>query len=118
MGRRTMKRAGNRVPLLWFSCLLVFAANSWAYPVKWTLDNFIFEDGGVAEGSFVVDAYTDFSDVQISSSNTSTFRGANYATTLPLIPIFGILPSSKESLRPHRCFLLAGFQRRLAMGLR
>ena len=76
-----MKIPSNRIALLWVSCLVVFAANSWAYPVKWTLDSFVFEDGSVAEGSFVLDAYTDFSDVQISSSNTSTHRGANYATT-------------------------------------
>lgn len=80
-GRHTMNITRNRIPLLWFSCLVVFAANSWAYPVKWTLDNFVFEEGGVAEGSFVLDAHTDFSDVQISSSNMSTHRGANYATT-------------------------------------
>lgn len=100
-GRRTMKKAGNRVLLLWFSCLLVFAANSGAYPVKWTLDNFVFEDGGVAEGSFVVDAYTDFSDVQISSSNASTFRGANYATTFaaydPYVRDFTVLDGVSES---------------------
>ena len=76
-----MKIIRKPVAVLWVSCLMVFAANTWAYPVKWTLENFVFEDGGVAEGSFVLEGYTDFSDVQITSSSTSTRRGANYATT-------------------------------------
>lgn len=72
------------VPLLLFNCLFVGTANVWAYPVKWTLHHFIFSDGGAAEGSFILDGYTGFSDIDITTSTSSSHDGASYSTTFGL----------------------------------
>ena len=69
------------VPLLLFSCLFAGTANVWAYPVKWTLHHFISNDGGAAEGSFILDGYTGLSDVEITTSTSSNHDGASYSIT-------------------------------------
>ncbi len=63
------------------ACLLGFSVISWAYPVRWTLDNFLFEDGGVAEGSFVLDGYTQFSDIRLTTTTGPGYPGSAYDTT-------------------------------------
>ena len=54
-----------------------------AVPVTWTLQDWTFNDGGSASGSFVYDADTNtFSDMFIATTNGSERTGAIYGETI------------------------------------
>lgn len=55
---------------------------TWSAPIEWTLSNVVFDDGGVAFGSFVYDAETDtFTDVYITATGGSTFGETIYSSS-------------------------------------
>jgi hypothetical protein len=63
--------------MLLLSLLLPFTAS--ATPIMWTLNDFEFNDGGSAIGSFVFDADTGvFSEVNITTTAGSTLSGDTY----------------------------------------
>ena len=72
-----MKFSRRGGALLILACLVGYSVSSLAYPVRWTLDNFLFGDGGRAQGSFVYDASMGFSEVAIATSGGSR-AGAIY----------------------------------------
>lgn len=54
-----------------------------AVPVNWTLQDWTFNDGGTASGSFVYDADTNaFSDMFIATTNGTARTGAIYGDTI------------------------------------
>jgi hypothetical protein len=58
--------------------MVVGAAN--AVPVTWTFNDFEFDDGGVATGSFVYDADTNtYSDISVTTTTGSTLDGVHHA---------------------------------------
>lgn len=58
---------------------LMFAAGAQAAPVTWNLQNWTFDDGGTASGSFVFDATTgQYSNVSVQSTTGSVRAGASY----------------------------------------
>lgn len=58
---------------------VALAASASATPLKWTLHNVLFNDGGTASGSFVYDADTNvLSSVDITTTPGSSFPGAHY----------------------------------------
>jgi hypothetical protein len=64
-------------------CLACSAPPALASPVRWTLTDVLFEDGGAAAGSFVYDAATDsYSAIDITTSAGSQAAGASYASLL------------------------------------
>ena len=59
-----------------FCYLLLIAVSMSASPITWTLQNAVFNDGGVATGSFVFDADTQTVvsyNIQTSGGNTTNF---------------------------------------------
>jgi hypothetical protein len=80
---------------------MMFAAPAQAAPVTWNLQNWTFDDGGTASGSFVFDASTGvYSDVSVLSTNGTVRTGANYVLPDPASPgnatfagwVTGLLP--------------------------
>ncbi len=70
-------RAGLSV-LLVLGVMALGSVSAWGNPVKWTLQNVAFLDGGIATGSFVYDASTDtYSSVNITTSGGAV-SGATY----------------------------------------
>jgi len=68
--------------VLMLSLLLPFTAS--ANPIMWTLNDFEFNDGGFAIGSFVFDADTAlFSEVNITTTAGSTLSGDTYGFAGP-----------------------------------
>lgn len=66
------------------AALFLFTASAaQAVPVTWTLQNWTFNDGGSASGSFVYDADTNvFSDMFIATTNGSARTGAIYGSVI------------------------------------
>lgn len=68
--------------------LLVALAFGWAgsasaAPTKWTLQDIVFEDGGLASGSFVYDRDINiYSDVSITTTAGSLYEGAIYSVSV------------------------------------
>jgi hypothetical protein len=63
---------------------LLFAAAADAAPVTWNLQNWTFDDGGTASGSFVFDASTGrYSSVSVLSTNGTVRTGARYVLPNP-----------------------------------
>lgn len=74
-----LKRSWNKsifsIPLL----LLCLAYPAYAAPIKWTLENVSFTDGGTATGSFVYDTATGtFQDIQILISGGTNGVNGNF----------------------------------------
>ena len=74
---------------LLFIVLIVGASQSFAAPITWTLVDVVFDDGGVATGSFTYDAdFNLFTSIAITTS-LGSLPGATYDTPHPLaIEIF------------------------------
>jgi hypothetical protein len=83
-----------------FLCILSFST-AYAIPITWSLSNVTFDDGGIADGSFIFDADTNmFSSINVQTSggtlgisNTylfdTIFADANFpdfVDTSPIIP--------------------------------
>jgi len=63
--------------------LTAFGAAS-ANPVTWTLQDWVFDDGGTASGSFVFDADTGvYSSINIITTAGSTLSGDSYGVPFP-----------------------------------
>lgn len=63
---------------------MMFTTASHAAPVTWTLQNWMFNDGGTASGSFVFDAGTSaYSNVSVQSTDGTVRTGASYALPNP-----------------------------------
>jgi hypothetical protein len=63
---------------------LLFAAAAEAAPVTWNLQNWTFDDGGTASGSFVFDASTrSYSNVSVLSTSGTVRTGARYVLPDP-----------------------------------
>lgn len=63
------------------SLMLMASGSALAAPVLWNLSNVVFDDGGVASGSFTYDADTGtYSAVSITTSGGTVLPGANYTT--------------------------------------
>lgn len=61
------------------SITLIVSSPVFAIPVTWTLDGVVFDDGGVASGSFIYDASTDiYSAVDIITTAGTSMPGAHY----------------------------------------
>jgi len=79
--------------------------SAYAIPVHWALDDVIFDDLGMANGSFVYDADTDvMSDASVVTTPGSSFDGAVYTEirgggTSPIDNIFLFLRSGTGDLR-------------------
>ncbi len=70
-----------RLAALLTAALLALPAQ--AAPLVWTFDNAVFEDGGVATGSFVYDADTGtFSAVNVTTTAGTLAPGAVYTSAL------------------------------------
>ncbi len=70
-----------RLAALFSAALLALPAQ--AAPLVWTFDNAVFEDGGVATGSFVFDADTGtFSAVSVTTTAGTLNAGASYTDVL------------------------------------
>jgi hypothetical protein len=62
--------------------LLVSAITN-AAPVTWTLNNYVFDDGGTASGSFVMDSVSkEITAANIVTSSGSAFAGESYDATV------------------------------------
>lgn len=60
-------------------------AGAQAAPVTWSLQDVVFEDGGVATGSFVFDADTGvFSEINVTTTMGSVLDGESYDIPLPV----------------------------------
>ena len=58
---------------------LLATVNAHAIPGVWTLDNVVFDDGGIATGSFVYDAdLSNYSDVDITTTDGADLMGSHY----------------------------------------
>ncbi len=58
--------------------MMGFASTANAVPIKWTLIDIVFDDGGTATGSFVYDAETDtYSNIRISTTSGDVGTAAN-----------------------------------------
>jgi hypothetical protein len=67
---------------MWALALSVGAAN--ANPLTWNLEDFVFNDGGTASGSFVFDTTTGhYTDISIVTTVGTAFPGASYDTPDP-----------------------------------
>lgn len=64
-----------------FACIFLLGPLAGAAAsLQWTLDNVIFNDSGVATGSFLYDADTDtYSSISITTTPGSSFGGAYYS---------------------------------------
>ena len=63
---------------------LLFAAAAHANPVTWNLQNWTFNDGGTASGSFVFDASTGhYSNISVLSTDGTVRTGASYGLPDP-----------------------------------
>jgi len=68
-------------------CLLLVlgCGSAWAIPVTWTLNNVVFDDGGIASGSFTVDADTnEVTNVNVFTTTGTTLTGVDYSDSLDL----------------------------------
>jgi hypothetical protein len=73
------KHVATLAALLYVACM---ASTAVASPVRWTLTDVLFEDGGAASGSFIYDAAADvYSAIDITTSGGSQ-SGAGYASLL------------------------------------
>ncbi len=72
-----------------FALLAHFAAigAACANPVTWTLQDWVFDDGGTASGSFVFDADTGvYSNINIITTGGSALAGDSYGVPFPPFP--------------------------------
>lgn len=85
---------------------LLISTSAWAIPVSWILQDVVFDDGGVAIGSFVFDADTNqYSDVSLATSTTGGFEGHVYLAP-PLPSNFATLSLFEQSgTDTHSIFL-------------
>ena len=66
-------------PILALTILILPLGSASATPISWTLENWVFDDGGTASGSFVFDADTNaYSNISITTTLGSTLGGASY----------------------------------------
>ena len=74
----TTKRNFTLMKLIIFATLL-FSTASHAALVKWTLVDFVFSDGGTAEGYFIFDTVADvYSDINILTTQGDNYDGTSY----------------------------------------
>ncbi len=82
------RACGWRFSVLWIALVIGLTAMSStavAAPVKWTLVDVTFSDGGTASGSFMYDADTNvFSAVDITTISGTLVTGANLYLYLQL----------------------------------
>ena len=63
-----------------------------AIPINWAFNNAVFDDGGMATGSFIYDADTNIhSNISITTSAGSSFVGSTYFTHLSTFSAAGFL---------------------------
>jgi hypothetical protein len=66
---------------LWLLPVALSCATAFGGPVTWTLNNAVFDDGGIATGNFVFDAATDSVNsyqISVSGGNTDLFPAFLY----------------------------------------
>jgi len=69
---------------------LTFSNATQATPIKWTLQNVTFNDGGSAFGSFFFDATTNaYSGISVTTTPGSSFGGTTYNFVYPTPPASG-----------------------------
>jgi hypothetical protein len=88
-----------RLALAVTGCLLTILCavpgSGWAVPVTWTLRDVVFNDGGVATGTFVYDADTNtYSSVNVTTTTGTARAGATYAFVCTPPCVDGSQPSS------------------------
>jgi hypothetical protein len=73
--------------LLFAGLVFLFSSQANAIPVSWELQNWLFNDGGSASGSFVFDADANaFSAISITTTAGSLQPGASYGVPNPFSP--------------------------------
>ena len=78
--------------LLAAAVLAAISINANAFPVEWTLNNFVFDDGGIATGGFTYDADTyELSNVSIVTSGGS-LPGNTYDDGIAVGNTIGTIP--------------------------
>ena len=72
---------------LFAGLVFFFSSQANATPVSWELQNWLFDDGGSASGSFVFDADTNaFSSISITTTAGTKQSGASYGVPNPVSP--------------------------------
>ena len=68
-------------------CILTLPMAANAVPTTWYLDGWVFDDGGIASGSFVFDASTNtYSDISVVTTTGAVRAGASYGIPNPASP--------------------------------
>src|SRR5262245_23815689 len=82
------------------SVALLTAAPAVAAPVKWTLQNVVFADGGTATGSYSYDAATNaFSDINVVTTENPPFGDTHvFAMTDSSASVFAFTPTLPADL--------------------
>lgn len=81
--------------------IVLSAGTAGAAPLKWTLQNFVFDDGGTAAGSFEFDAATGaFSAIAVTTTAGSTRSGASHTIPLSGNPVLFYASAGPEPFVP------------------